>query len=369
LQDKLKLNIFSTVPTPHNNFFFSKIIESNLFELRLYYNTDNVKMYSWKKNYYDEYREISKITGKYKINLQVLFKVLFNKKEKYFFIGWPNSTARLIILLLSILKREYYYWSDLPGKEKDYSFITKKVRAFYYYLVKNYARKVFVVGDFSIPYFIEMGFRKEVLVNLPIFIEVPEIDKEKAINIYNKYNISGDNLILCSGSRLSKQKGYDKLISALSKVEMDLLEKIKLFIVGKGEEKESLLKQTEELNLNDNIIFLDWMEPDEFSNLISQSYVYIHPAIYDAFGGGTLSAMAYGIPVIGSNGSGVVKERVRNKYNGLIYEADNTNELAVCIEYMLKNREEALKMGINAKLTAEEWQPEKGVQILFNNLN
>ncbi|MBI5403296.1 MAG: glycosyltransferase family 4 protein [Ignavibacteriae bacterium] len=369
MEGKIILNIFSTVPTPHNNYFFSKIIESGSFELNLFYTTGSLKMYSWKKDYFEEFAEISKVTGKYKINPGIILRALKRKNEKYFFIGWPDITTRILLLLFGLLKREFYYWSDLPGIEKKYSFVTRRVRNIFYNIVKNKARKVFVVGEFAIPRFVEMGFRKESLVNLPIFIEVPEVKAIEKDDVFGKFNIDKEKLILISGSRLTKQKGYDKLLEAVSKLKTDTRKKIKLIIVGTGEEKENLLNQTAELGIGDAVIFLDWMESEEFAYLISKSYAYIHPALYDAFGGGTLIAMAYGIPVIGSDGSGVVRERVKNKINGLVYNCSDSDELAGNIEYLIENKNAAEQMGINARRTAEEWQPGKGVEILIRNLN
>lgn len=369
MQKKIILNIFSTVPTPHNNYFFGKIIESGSFDLRLFYSTGSLKMYNWKKDYFAEFADISKVTGKFKINPGIILRALKRKNEKYFFIGWPDITTRILLLLFGLLKREFYYWSDLPGKEKKYSFVTRRVRNIYYNIVKNKARKVFVVGEFAIPRFIEMGFRKESLANLPIFIDVPEVKGTDKDDVFRKFNIDKEKLILISGSRLTRQKGYNRLLNAVSKLKQVTREKIKLIIVGTGEEKENLLTQSDELGIEDIVLFLDWMESDEFAYLISKSYAYIHPALYDAFGGGTLIAMAYGIPVIGSDGSGVVQERVKNNINGLVYDCNNTDELAGNIEYLIENKNVAEQMGINARRTAEEWLPGKGVEILLQNLN
>ena len=108
------------------------------------------------------------------------------------------------------------------------------MRKFYKYILKYHAKKIFVVGKFAIQKFVDSGFNGNRLVNLPIFIKLTKLDKSKLTYIRQKYSVRDDDILLVSGSRLIKSKGFDDLINAVSILESQLLQKIKLLAVFEG---------------------------------------------------------------------------------------------------------------------------------------
>lgn len=371
MREKIKLNIISLVPTPHNNIIIRELVKSGKFELKLYYTTPSLASYGFDTTSFNEFSHLSRIVRRNEIRLELILKGLLKSEEKFIFIGWPNLSSQILFLLLFILRRAIFFFTDINilYEEKNYNYIKKLIRKYFIHILKNRAKKIFVVGEFAIQKFIDFGFAVDKLVNLPIFIELTKYEKSKLAYIKRKYNIRDNDILFVSGSRLIKSKGFDDLICAVSVLEFNLLQNIKLIIVGSGEEENNLKNLVKEKNLISQIIFEPWLNSEDFEKLIAISDAYIHPAKSDAFGGGTLHAMAQGVPIIGSDGAGVVVERVANLKNGLIFKAGDQYELSKCIEYFILNRNIISDMGECALKTANNWPPNRAVTILLNNLN
>lgn len=369
---RLKLNIISRVATPHNNDLLKELSSRTDVELNLYYAVKSSQEYSWKDDLSNAISH-SYIFGERFVNFKLLWYALSHSKEKYLLVGWTDPTSCMIILLFWIFRRPFTMWFDYPDDEgKKRSFLKAFLRNCFFYMVKTGTSNVFVVGEHTKQYFLNRGFVKGKLVNLPIFINIDKTIDDfigRRDEIRSKYSNSEYEIIFITGSRLVYDKGYDLLVKSVSLLDRKLLNRARFVIIGQGPEEESLRKLINHLSLNNRIILEPWMELDELKATISASDVYIHPARFDAFGGGTLHAMALGLPVIGSDGAGAAIERVTHGVNGFIYPCEDTSKLAEYIAYFLNNPQTTPIMGKNARKTAEEWSPKRGADILIEAIS
>ncbi len=67
--------------------------------------------------------------------------------------------------------------------------------------------------------------------------------------------------------------------------------------------------------------------------------------------------MAMGLPCVSTKVAGA-DEYIKNGFNGLLTDVGDEKQMIEAIDYMLKNRQKALEMGINAR---------RSVQSLTNN--
>ena len=207
------------------------------------------------------------------------------------------------------------------------------------------------------------------MLNLPIFIELDEnLDAyhAKQKEYFARYNVACDGFLISAGSRLIYEKGYDLLLRAVSLLSKDVLAKVRVVIVGSGEEIDSLKKLVLVLNLQDNVTLEKWFEFEEFKGLIANSDIFSHPARFDAYGGTTL-AMALGVPVVGTLGSGAAVDRIEHRVNGFLYAAEDINMLAEYILELYLDRKLKKRMGQSDRETAMSWHPRRGVDILLDN--
>lgn len=363
------LHVISKVATPHNNNLMQALIASDC-TVKLYYSVKTVSMYSWKDDVFHAIGNPIEL-GERRIHWGLIWYALTHSQDNYLFIGWPNNTARLLLLLFWILRRPFLFWSDYPDENAKYLPHESAFRSFLYHIVKTRTQKIFLVGQRTVDRFIEKGYSVEKLVNLPVFISL-ERNRTHFENVRNsirsKYRVDTNDILFVSGSRLVYAKGFDIFIEAIARVYESENTAFRVVIVGQGEQEFKLRQQISTLNLEDGVTIEPWMDPDEFDALIAASDAYVHVARFDSFGGGTLHAMALGIPVIGSDGAGAVVERVTNGWNGLIFSSGHVNELANCMIRVLEDPGLLDAMGLRARQTAEEWPVERGVQTILDAL-
>lgn len=108
-------------------------------------------------------------------------------------------------------------------------------------------------------------------------------------------NIKKDEFCLISVGQLSKRKNHEVIIKALAKIND---KNIKYVICGLGELEMSLRKLSEELNVEDQVIFTGYRS--DIFYLLSASDCFIFPSLQEGLPVSLMEAMAVGLPVIAS---------------------------------------------------------------------
>ncbi|MBU4478977.1 MAG: glycosyltransferase, partial [Candidatus Omnitrophica bacterium] len=366
-QKKLKnpLHFIQDIPTPHNNILLNALQKEPAIDLHIWYARLTHSQYSFEPEL--AYEAGEPVVYGYKLPSWRLIKTaLFNKRDKFFVVGWMNPTTRILLPLFWLLRRPYNMWFDFPER-KPASWLVKLAKEIYYFMLNTSKAKIFCVDRNTVQFFKEKGFSNYKLVNLPILVAVDKPAAEyrkQRCEIRAKYGVSEDDLFIVSGSRLVFSKGFDLLIQAISMLDEAIKPKIKLVIIGKGAEKNALIRQVETLRLTKQIFFEDWMASDDFRYYVGSSDIVVSPARFDAFGGAVLTAMAVSIPVIGSIQGGAAMERIKDGHNGWLYEAEDVSKLAALIHAAYAQKDKLLIMGIHARNTACMYAPEKGAAII-----
>lgn len=131
--------------------------------------------------------------------------------------------------------------------------------------------------------------------------------------------------------RLSKEKGYERILLALSKLDFDYY----YTIVGTGVEKNTLFNYAKQLNISDKIRFIDYT--NDIALYLSKSDVFIQGSYVEGFPNALLESCAIGTPVIAFNAPGGTKEIIQESINGFI--VNNEKEFIEKLKYMLFQRE------------------------------
>lgn len=369
-----KVYVISEIPTPHNNNLVVELLKQNNFRFKFYYTKRISNMYSFSNDVFLDHSSIIYLDSAWS-KIKFFIESIINIKSNFIFIGWPSSIVKLLILLFYIMKKQFFFWTDNPKEfsiyKACYPFPIRIIRNIFYYILKVRTRKIFVVGEHTKPNFTKHGFPSDKLVNLPIFVNLNILEyKDENIRKRSRqlYQVKENDFFILSGSRLTFEKGYDILLSSIKIIVDRGYTGFKLLLIGKGEQKEKLVSYVSLNNLQEFVLFKDWLPINEFYEVIASSDLFIHPARFDAFGGGTLIAMSLGIPVVGSEGAGSVIERVVEGYNGFRYNQEDYKTLSDILMKCFINRELLNSLGINARKTAEKWPPEKGVEIIINSI-
>lgn len=111
---------------------------------------------------------------------------------------------------------------------------------------------------------------------------------------------------------LKKQKGHKRIISALSKLEMDF----KYFIIGDGTEKDQIYMEIKENGLENKVIHIPFT--NNVQNYLFESTLFLQGAYVEGFPNCLLESAAIGLPIVAFNAPGGLNEIVEEGFNGYI---------------------------------------------------
>ncbi|MEM1223187.1 MAG: glycosyltransferase family 4 protein [Verrucomicrobiota bacterium] len=197
------------------------------------------------------------------------------------------------------------------------------------------------------------------------FIPVPNALPE----IYRKQQMpekplkAGSQMCLLSVGRIDRRKGYDQVITAISKLPKNQRTSLRYTIAGAEKDKayyDELVAQAEEAGLAFNIALN--CSQQELKNHYNEADVFIltsQPRKHsiEGFGLVYLEAGSFGLPCIAYK-SGGVSDAVLHEKTGLLVEEGNLAALSRTIEHFLVHPEERLRLG-NANYefsTSRSWR-------------
>lgn len=169
----------------------------------------------------------------------------------------------------------------------------------------NYLR--FVVSNW--------GIKNEKISVVYNAFESVEIQESKA-QLRERFGMKG--IILISAGRLVVWKGMEAIIRLILKLKKEIPDVV-LYIAGDGPEKEKLLRLTEELSLQNEVIFLGNIKKEELLQRIKASDIFVLNTFYEGFAHQLLEAMSVGTPVISTNVGGN-PELIEDKKEGFLVD-------------------------------------------------
>jgi len=180
------------------------------------------------------------------------------------------------------------------------------------------------------------------LENFPKHFSKPGVRKKLNFNI--------DDKLIGIIARLDPIKDHNSLITAVSLIK-DKFKNCKLLIVGDGPTRDELEKQTDSLNLRNNVIFLG-MRTD-VPELLMALDVFVLPSIMEATSVTLLEAMSASLPVIATKVGGN-KEIVIDGSTGILVEPHTPEQIAGTLTKLLEDTPYAKNMGLAGRLRIEQ---------------
>lgn len=208
---------------------------------------------------------------------------------------------------------------------------------------QKYSKKVICVSDFVQRWVIKYGLpeRKTYVIYNGVLL-----DKFKPSNVAPKPFTIG------FVGRFVKQKGIEVLIDSIKIVKKRIPE-INLELIGYGELEPKLKQMVKKLNLEENIEFLGQIEAHKVPSYIDRWNFFVGPSRWEAFGIVFIEAMAMKKAVVASRVE-AIPDVVTEGETGLLFEKENSKELAEKICYLLENSDICKKMGEAGRKKVEE---------------
>ena len=264
--------------------------------------------------------------------------ILVNNEKSLLFIGLLKSIFRYKIVL--------YYRGESTVAQISTRFVK----------INNiFTDKVIAHSKISYQNLILRGFKKDHLHEVHNCIE---LDK------FNEIKPSTDlplkktkfRLMLCGG-RIVKEKGYHTGIKALSHLvqqgcDVDLLLPGYIETFEGDEYLQSLKKIIKENSLESRVHFIGWR--NYFIGDLVQCDIAILPSYTEGFPRAVIEAMVQGVPVCATPVGGV-PEAIEHGKTGLLFDIDNDEQLALCIQKLLDNPSLYQKIKQNSQVFARDY--------------
>ena len=272
-----------------------------------------------------------------------LHKIVMRNKIDLFHIN-SASKSQMYINVSKIKEMPIIYTNHYVIECEPYENIDKKEALEYAYekimvnkicesslhvvTVSNYAKDVLKKKH---------GINSKVIyhgVNLKKFNPNIEVSREK-------YGYRDYDKIVSWVSRFGNRPYKDPytFIYAIPKV-MKELPDTRFIMVGKGPHKNPCMELSKQLNLDNNLRFIDYV--DNIEEMYALSDVFVLTSYNDNFGLVVTEAMGCGKPVIVSD-SGAPKEFVKN--NGLLFKYGDSDDLAKKILDILSDKDKGRVIG------------------------
>jgi|SRR5690554_12255 len=144
---------------------------------------------------------------------------------------------------------------------------------------------------------------KTVLINNPI---------ANMFKLKTKIKSNQDVMRLITIGRLSKEKGFLRIIEALSKVNFQF----HYTIIGNGPEKDVIFEAIEEKGLTDKVDYIEFT--NEVDKHLANSDLFLQGSYVEGFPNALIESCVVGTPVLAFNAPGGLIEIVENGENGYI---------------------------------------------------
>lgn len=357
----MKIHWLATGWTPYNDSLWNALAVDPAIDLVVHFSYLTRAMRPW-----DDIGLPSYSFRPYEVVLGIdrhLMRLALAEKESLFVVcGYMERTQQAVLLELASRRAPFVFWTDTPDLRKRKSVFRRLLRFMATRFVFANALAVMGTGQPGVNALSEMGCPREKLINFPYFVDL------NAFQPPSQNDIKAQNsplVFLVSGRLENAVKGYDLLMDALNLArEMSGNKAFRLLIAGEGPDRGRLHSQAEELGLGGQVEFLGWLEGDQVLEFYASGDVFLHPARQEPFGVVVLEAMAAGLPVIGSDITGAVRDRVIHGVNGFIHRSGDSMDLAKNIAFFLDRPDRIAEMGTQARKSAERWPLQRGVQII-----
>ncbi len=132
-------------------------------------------------------------------------------------------------------------------------------------------------------------------------------------------NLDKSKLNICSVGRLTKDKGYDRLLQCLQEIIKEGFTNWHFYLLGRGEEDDKLKKMVEDLKLTEWVSFLGFSRnPYKY---VSKMDLFVCSSYVEGYSTAVAEAVVLGVPVLTTNCSGM--QEILGNEAGVIVDNDD----------------------------------------------
>ncbi|GAQ94583.1 glycosyltransferase [Thermodesulfovibrio aggregans] len=210
------------------------------------------------------------------------------------------------------------------------------------------------------------GFPPDKLISIPTGVENKFFSIIRDKSLKNKYGLKEDTPVIVNIGILRREKGHEITLRAF-KLVLEKIPEAMLLIVGDGPSKPRILKEVENLNLNNKVIFTGFIDDPSEVLAFADIFVMSPWPISEGLPQSLLQAFAAGVPAVATCVGSIPEVLIDNK-TGLLIKPGDYRAMADSIIKMLYNYKWALELALQGKKIVEEKYSEKVMISKLENL-
>ena len=192
-------------------------------------------------------------------------------------------------------------------------------------LYGKYTDQMIVVSNFQYDQVITSDLQKKTTV-IHNGIDLEYFNpREKSEAMMRQLNIQDADIVFVSVAGTALHKGWQFLVEAASKFDIELRSRIKIIIIGNSPKNEVVEQYINQLNMQDNVTFTGFM--DDVREAVSIADIgFVLSIGVETISFACREMMAMGKPVLVSNYAGL-PENIDNNQNGWIVEKKSASQI------------------------------------------
>ncbi len=335
-----KICIITNIPSPYRVDLFNYLIENfREYNFKIIYSSTSEDDRGWnldlnklKNSHFLKSKSIvikEKLDNKH-IHFSFKIKQYLKEYNPDIIIGCEYNPISIVAYTWAKLnKKKYISWSDgTLNSEKNINIIQKIIRK----IICRNSDALIASSSRTKEAQLRYGANKNKIFLSYLTINVDEY-------LYEKREFNNKNILFVG--RLSKRKGLELLMNSLALLRCEY----KLIIVGDGPYKKELEKCSENLKINENILFKGALNGKSLINEYRNADLFVIPSYVDCFGLVISEAMSNSMPVIASKYVDGAYDLIDDGLNGYIVDPENFDEFSNKIQYVLNDRKRVEIMG------------------------
>jgi len=152
--------------------------------------------------------------------------------------------------------------------------------------------------------------------------------------------------------RFNAFKNAETLVEAVGRLSQMEVGDFELDLVGEGERRPALERMVSELGLTRRVHFLGWVARDRIADYYRRADIFVTATTWEGMPNTVLEAMACGLPIVGTQASGL-RDLVRDGVNGYLVPIRDPDALAEALARLVDNGYERRRLGRESRKLAE----------------
>ena len=194
---------------------------------------------------------------------------------------------------------------------------------------------------------------------IPLSDNALEVRQTSHFQLCQELGVPPTSRLVLTVGRLENQKGHIDLIPAIPHLTKEF-PTVRFVWVGEGKQRDNLLSNLRKFGVEEQVLFLGYRS--DAPKFFQAADLFVFPTHYEGGQSWVIAeAMAYGLPIVTSDASGI-PEVIQHKIHGLLFKTGDSCDLLDKLRWALKHPEQMQKMAVNARIRAQDFSEERMVR-------